>query len=409
MRTGKVGVGYNNGLDAFQGGVEAAREAMVSGGIETASLVLAFTSKDNEPEAVFNGIRSVVGKGVPVVGGAASGIITLDDLSYSGNPVGVAIFDKTFLSATVACESDIQHDLVGAGSRLGERLSTAVDQVMFLFFDCLEREATEDKPPSLHPAQFILRGLYSTLSPSIPIYGAGMLGDLRLNSSFIFGGDEVGKQKMVGTTVRGPFTVLGTINHGSMHLDGVYHRITRQQGPVLMELDGRPIVEVIDEAYGSRSWRKEIPVRALSIGINQGLRFAPFEEDAYVNRLIVGPLPDEQGILLFEEGPQEGDDIQFLQRDPLKMMESTRSGSQALLEKILSEGKHPVFALYIDCGGRTAAISLTKTEEASIVQEVMQQAGVLLLGFYSGVEIAPIRGLSRSLDWTGVLIIFAEG
>ena len=31
-----------------------------------------------------------------------------------------------------------------------------------------------------------------------------------------------------------------------------------------------------------------------------------------------------------------------------------------------------------------------------------------LLGFYSGVEIAPFMGGSRALDWTGVLIVLSE-
>jgi len=31
-----------------------------------------------------------------------------------------------------------------------------------------------------------------------------------------------------------------------------------------------------------------------------------------------------------------------------------------------------------------------------------------LLGFYSGVEIAPFLQKSRGLDWTGVLMVLAE-
>ena len=32
---------------------------------------------------------------------------------------------------------------------------------------------------------------------------------------------------------------------------------------------------------------------------------------------------------------------------------------------------------------------------------------VPLLGFYSGVEIAPLMGRAQPLDWTGVLTLFA--
>ena len=37
-----------------------------------------------------------------------------------------------------------------------------------------------------------------------------------------------------------------------------------------------------------------------------------------------------------------------------------------------------------------------------VVTETLSD-GVPFLGFYSGVEIAPVRGISRPLDWTGVL------
>jgi hypothetical protein len=62
----------------------------------------------------------------------------------------------------------------------------------------------------------------------------------------------------------------------------------------------------------------------------------------------------------------------------------------------------------IDCAGRAAQISDTLTEEAAEVQTVMNEYAVPLLGFYSGVEVAPMLGQSRGLDWTGVLLVLAE-
>jgi hypothetical protein len=41
-------------------------------------------------------------------------------------------------------------------------------------------------------------------------------------------------------------------------------------------------------------------------------------------------------------------------------------------------------------------------EEAELLMRYLDPA-VPLLGFYSGVEIAPFGGYSRPLDWTGVL------
>jgi len=63
---------------------------------------------------------------------------------------------------------------------------------------------------------------------------------------------------------------------------------------------------------------------------------------------------------------------------------------------------------YIDCAGRAATYLHTTIEEAAEVQEVFNHYNTPLLGFYSGVEIAPLLEKSRGLDWTGVLLVLAE-
>ncbi len=71
-------------------------------------------------------------------------------------------------------------------------------------------------------------------------------------------------------------------------------------------------------------------------------------------------------------------------------------------------GKKALFGIYIDCAGRTAGQSNTITEEAIEVQKVFNENQTPLIGFYSGVEVAPLVQKSRGLDWTGVLLILAE-
>jgi small ligand-binding sensory domain FIST len=104
----------------------------------------------------------------------------------------------------------------------------------------------------------------------------------------------------------------------------------------------------------------------------------------------------------------DGAEVVFMLRDPTLMIDSARAGSEAALARFRAGGGAPRFALYIDCAGRAAASSGTPTEEAAEVQAAMRRAGVPLLGFYSGVEVAPLRGVSRGLDWTGVLLLLGE-
>ena len=85
------------------------------------------------------------------------------------------------------------------------------------------------------------------------------------------------------------------------------------------------------------------------------------------------------------------------------MLESVQQQTEALLDA--QSATKPFFAFYIDCAGRTCAFSGAEVEEASLIQARLAPE-IPLLGFYSGVEIAPLMGRSRPLDWTGVLTLF---
>jgi small ligand-binding sensory domain FIST len=179
------------------------------------------------------------------------------------------------------------------------------------------------------------------------------------------------------------------------------------EGSVIYELDNKSIVETIDELYGNQRWREEHPVKLLTIGVNYGERF-DYHEEKYVNRLITGMLPEGSGIGMFEPDLKEGMEVQFMLRDGNMMIESAKNNAENLMKKINDEGKISVFGLYIDCGGRSAEYSNTEIEEAAEIQKVMNKYHTPLLGFYSGVEVAPVLGKSRGLDWTGVLIVLVE-
>jgi small ligand-binding sensory domain FIST len=196
--------------------------------------------------------------------------------------------------------------------------------------------------------------------------------------------------------------------HGCTPKDGIYHTITKMEGPVIYEIDEKPVVELIDDMYGNQDWRRQVPVKRLSIGVNHGEKFGEYNEKEYVNRLIAGVLPEGAGIVIFEPDLSPGTEILFMLRDSKKIIESARKNPAELMTRIKTDGKKPVFGLYIDCAGRTASYSDTLVEEASEICKVFNQANVPLLGFYSGVEIAPLLGKSRGLDWTGVLLVLTE-
>ncbi|MBT3256540.1 MAG: hypothetical protein HN366_08825 [Deltaproteobacteria bacterium] len=405
----KIGIGYCNEKEAASSGRKVSEKAIEMGNIENPGLMFAFCSGQLDHVEFFRGLQSVVGNKVPIIGGSAVGLITNDHLSYEGYPAGAAILQLDGIQCEVASEGELDKNERLAGEKIIEKLSTGVaDKVLFMFYDSVKIPPTETTPPVMNASPPLIKGLEETLKSNIPIVGAGLVGDFDFSPTNQFCGSYVEKQSVVGALLAGDIELYSRIMHGCTPKDGIYHTITRVEGPIIYEVDGKPIVEMIDNIYASPDWRKQTPVKRLTIGVNIGDKYADFKEDEYINRLIAGVLPDDNGIVIFEPDLEEGTEIQFMLRDTNKMIESAKRNAIGLIEQIKADGRKPGFGLYIDCAGRTAAFSDTLTEEAAEVQQVFNKYNIPLLGFYSGVEIAPLLGKSRGLDWTGVLLVLTE-
>jgi len=405
----KVGIGYANAKDALLSGRAVAEQALRAGAIQQPGLAIAFCGGTVDHDAFHRGLQDVLGGGVPIIGGSAIGVITGTDLSYSGYPMAAAVIEPEKMEWRVSAVENIDRDGKLAGRNLAGKLSSEPDdRLLAVLYDSIREHPSETTPPILNASAPILDGICELHTTEVPIIGAGLLGDYVFSCSKQFCGSHVGRQQLVGLMLGGEIDVYFRIMHGCTPLDGIYHHITRIEGSVIYEIDGLPAVEVIDTKYHNRNWRSEHPLKLLSIGINYGPRYGKPTEENYVNRLITGAMPDGAGIGLFESDLSEGMEFQFMLRDSSEMIESVKTNTRELLHSIESNGQKPSFGLYIDCAGRTAVQSATLTEEASEVQKFFVAGDIPLLGFYSGVEIAPLVGKSRGLDWTAVLAIFAE-
>ena len=402
----KVGIGFSNQSDSRESGRSVAGQALLKGSIEEPSLVLAFCSSRTDEHVFFQGLRSIVGDAVPIIGGSAIGVITNSELSYSGHPCGAMVVQSDKPIFRIASCSDLPENEHQAGRLLAEKLNVQPDdRALLVFYDSIKQTPGDGSPLAMNASAPLIAGIETGCASPLPIFGAGLIADYGFNPTIQFCGSHVSIRSAVGAVIGADITPCYRIMHGCTPLDGIYHRVTRAEGAVIYEFDGEPAVEMIDRLYGSREWQKTTPVDLLTIGIYQGEKYSGVEESRYVNRLITGRFPGSEGIGLFEPDIETGTEVQFMVRDSLKMIESARSNSADLMAEIESTGRQALFALYIDCAGRTAAYSKIAGEEAAEIQKALNRVGCPLLGFYSGVEIAPFLNKSRGLDWTGLLLV----
>ena len=367
-------------------------------------LLLVFCGGKHDPINALAALRSVYGA-IPIVGGSAAGAIGCGKLGYSGLELGIVAFAASGLVPRV----HVTHGLLAGEAQAGEALAREIagqaadGAVALLFFDSVASAS----PLRLHHASALVAGFHAGLgAKAINLIGGGLLTDMNLADGWVFDGEGVCKHAAVALVfppcVRADTVVL----HGCRPVSA-FMEITRIEGAEVRELDGEPALTVIERMLGLRLGSTDGSDLTLvaTLGEKHGDPFAPFDENAYVNRLILGANRAAGSITLFEPDFHQGAKVQIMARDNALMLESVRHGTAAIQARSLA--RKPFLGLYIDCAGRASARSGAALEEAALVMENLDPA-FPLLGFYSGVEIAPFAGYSRPLDWTGVLTLLSE-
>lgn len=401
----RSGVGFAETTDSTAAGRSAAEKALATASVDRSDFTIAFCGGNHDPMAFLKAVRGAVGEGT-LVGGTAIGVITNEKAGYGGYEAGVAVVKSPSLRFDAFAVGELNQSEEKAGLALGSLLAgrTRPDsQGILLFYDSVKTL----QPFRVNLASQLVRGVESGLAgPHVPVLGGGLIKDYQWSGSHVFANDAATTQHAVGVLISGKCAIHHAISHGCEPASD-YHTITNIEGPVVRELDGKRALDVIEDIIGpgaAKDWQQYSLL--VTLGANKSDDpYAEFDENAYMNRLIAGVNPEDGSVVLFESDFGPGEKVQVMRRSNEHMLSSARSISTDLLRRV--QDRKPFLSLYIDCAGRTSGFCGAGAEEGAIVQETIGSR-MPLLGFYSGVEIAPFMGGSRALDWTGVLIALTE-
>lgn len=395
----KVGVGYSEQQDTDIAGVNAAKRALMQARRKNPDLVLLFSTSWHDPRHLRASVASVVGHDVPIIGGGAVGAITNDRFGYAGSQVGLAAIWLDGIGFNLFAKGGLVYNEKVVGERIGVRMAengVRRDGPCMLFYDAVHNESGD---VGLNLATPLLQGLEKGLG-FLPdgLVGMGMQGDYdsRPTSQWV-GSDTAERQAMV-LTFGDKLRIDSVIMHGC-HPFGEYYTVTKADRQTILEVDGKPAIPYIESRLQPSLPATEFPFFMI-FGINRNPG-GEYNEKNYANRLCLAIDRKRNGIVMFESDMVEGTKFQIMYRS--LDLDYIPPKIQYLLKSL--DGRKPVFAFYIDCAGRAARYG-AELEDAVVVQKALGDR-VPLLGVYSGVEIAPIMGVPRTLDWTGVFCLFS--
>lgn len=300
-----------------------------------------------------------------VAGCSTAGEIANDDILDQSLVATALCFERSWVSAAhVQVGAD---DARAGGRALGEALRAPTLRHVIVLADGVRVNGSA-----------LVRGLTEALGPEVTVSG-GLAGDddrfeqtrVCLNGAVVDGG-------VVALGLHGHALRVGCGSLGGWDPFGPHRLITRSDGAVLYELDGRPALDLYKLYLGDHA--AELPASGLLFPLS--LRLQDSAEE--VVRTVVG-VDEATRSLRFAGDVPTGAFARLMKANVGRLIEGALGAARA------TEGAAPPdLALLISCVGRRRVMRQRTIEEIEGVREVLGDRPVLL-GFYSYGEISPFR------------------
>lgn len=238
-----------------------------------------------------------------------------------------------------------------------------------------------------------LDGVRRALGPA-PVVGAGAADPLS-HQPLQWCGSEIESGALAGIALRAPRTPRVGVTQACRPATALL-AVTRAERHWVLELDGRPALDVYREAVGGPLAEDLRRAAAFVLAALPRDPAAPLEPGGYLVRNLAGFAVERRAFAL-PEPLARGDQIAFVQREP----EAAREDLKRVLEQLAD--RKPALGLYFDCCARGASFFGVPGLEAAYLQNALGAAPVG--GMFGSCEIGPIAGRPELLTYTGVLAL----
>ena len=389
-----AGAGLSTQSNSEHAAIEASQRALRPLGGRRPDFCVAFIAAEHAPalDEVLDALSRTTGTPY-VVGCSAAGILAEGREVESGPSLGVmAVASDKILATPFLFHDDGDHGLT-AGLRLGQRFLTSKnsDDLVLIWSD----------PHSIRPDR-LLHGLDATLG-NVPVAGAASSAQTMNDQTFQFNGVETGRRSVSGIRLGGNFRYHVAITQGCRPL-GEPLAVTRSHENFILELDGRPALDVLREVSPGFLFEDSVGAfHSLFVGLVPERGSARKTGCDYLVRNIVAADPDT-GVLAIADTLEEGQRIVFALREA----RSAREDVARMLQQVLATAGDLSFrfGFYFNCLARGQSLYQQNGVDAGFLENALP--GVPLLGLFGNAEIAPLGGVNQVLTYTGVLVLVAD-
>ncbi len=232
----------------------------------------------------------------------------------------------------------------------------------------------------------------------LPIIGGMASGASQARYNRLFLDGQALRSGGIGLTLSGPLELDCIVSQGCRPI-GEHYRVTKIDGNVVLELGGKPALEVLQQlARGADAEERDFLQGGLLLGGVIDENRSHFGRGDFLVRSILGIDRKRKGIAA-GEFYRLGKTVQFHVRDPQTAVEDL----QLLLDAQQLDSQ-PFAGLLVTCNGRGRSLFHEEDHDLSIIRERIGE--VPIAGFFAAGEIGPIGGRSFLHGHTACLTLF---
>ena len=392
----KAGVGMSRHHNPNVAGREAAEQALEKAGMAKADFVFLFGSIGYDQHSLVRAVRETTG-GAPLTGCSAEGTINGDDADESNFSVVVTAISSEELHWMNGLAAGLRADPRDAGKRVAQDLLphlSAETIGLFVFPDGV----------SLSLEHFFA-GLEGTLSSErfLPMWGGGA------GNNYIFGeptyqycDDEVVSDGVSYALLSGRARASWALSHSLIPIGGE-RKVTRSQGNVIYEIDGKPATEVLNEYLpeGALADERDWSRYAYSLALTSKAPSYMKDEEYIVRGVPQLNLTD--GSVTVQTEVTEGTSVWFSSRDKEKITAGLDRMAAQIKEQL--GGAQPKLVFQFECSTR-GKLMFREQEKLQLLKRLRQSLApdAPWVGFYTAGEIGPVEEHNLRHLYTSVVL-----
>jgi hypothetical protein len=392
----KAGVGMSRHHSPNVAGREAAEQALKKAGVAKPDSVFMFASIGYDQHSLLRAVRESTG-GAPLTGCSAEGTIDGDNADESNFSVIVTAISSEELRWHNGIATGLRADSRAVGQRVAQELLPHLSSEtigLFVFPDGL----TDYLEP-------FFAGLEENLPSDrfLPLWGGGAGNNLSYGEpTYQYCDDEVVSDGVSYALLSGKARAGWAMGHALMPIGGE-RKVTRSQGNVIYEIDGKPALEVLKEYLpeGALADERDWMRYAISLALC-------FKAPSYIKdeEYIVRGVPAVRmadGSITVQTEVKEGTSVWFSSRDKEKITTGFDRMTTQIKEQL--GGEKPKLVFQFECATR-GKMMLREQEKLQLLERFRQSLDpdTPWAGFYTIGEIGPVEEHNDRHLYTSVVL-----